>query len=350
MRARSLLEDPGVLDEGAVYEFQHSVAVGLRGGTAVLPWRDAWLRTRAKGIDCVALAEDLPATPRRQCVVHLQKGRAATRADLAAAWVRLAPGGSLLLSGPNTLGIASLCKRLGRELGQTPEVRSNRSRARVVRFERDAGPGPVPETTPAFTLPDGRELETAPGVFSARRLDTGTAQLLASLAERPTPARVLDLGCGAGVLAIGALGLWPEARALAVDADARAVRCASRNLARLGLSERCEVAWWDAHEPPLGGPFELVLVNPPFHHRGVEVDLGPAQAMFRSLPAWLGPRGEALLVANRFLPYERLLRDLGELRVLSQGSGYKLLSFRSLPRSSGPSRRSSPGARSAGSS
>ena len=113
--------------------------------------------------------------------------------------------------------------------------------------------------------------------------------------------------------------------ALLADIDHRAVECATRNAADLDLAHRCEVQWWDAVlDPPPARRCDLVLVNPPFHS-GVPVDLQPARAIFRAIDAVLSPGGKALIVANRTLPWERDLREIGRLRQVEDRSGYKIL-------------------------
>jgi len=348
-----------VLVEGPLCELGADLAVQAHGGLCVQPWRDRFRASVAAELEVIADAHELPSAAFDQAVVHLQKSRAATFDDLAEAWRALRADGRLLLAGPNALGIVSAAKRLGAQLDQKGIVVTNRARARVVRFRRDDGPGPVFEPTPelrvALSPGDGSEdvleLATAPGVFSARRLDAGSQLLLEGLpgfTGRRAPSRIVDLGCGTGVLGLSAARLWPDSEILLLDADARAVRCAEANARRLGVIDRCRVAWWDAREPPIEGRFDLALVNPPFHHHGPEVDLGPALALFDSLPGWLGPRGRALLVANRTLPYERPLAAIGEVETLGSARGYKLLSLKIRPRSSGSRGRRSPGASSGG--
>lgn len=353
--------DPGVLREETVCEFQSELAVERHGGVTVQPWRDRFLAAEAAELHAVADARALPDASQLQAVVHLQKSRAASFDDLAEAWRLLVPGGPLLLAGPNTLGIVSAVKRLARQLGQEGVVVANRAKARAVRFRRDAGSGPEREPSQPVGLSlesirgERRELvlETAPGVFSAGKLDAGSAQLLESLpgfVGYKAPRRIVDLGCGAGVLGLSAATLWPESEVLLVDADARAVRCTQRNIDRLGLGERCRVEWWDAREAPLQRRrFDLALANPPFHHRGPEVDLGPALALFESLGEWLKPGGRALVVANQTLPYERPLATQGRLETIRSSRGYKLLSLERRLRSSDESGRQDPGARSSGS-
>jgi 16S rRNA (guanine1207-N2)-methyltransferase len=360
-RPEALVLDPGVLREGPLCEFQSELGVEACGGTVVQPWRDRFRAAQAAELNVVSDARDLPDAKFSQAAVHLQKSRPATFEDLAQAWRVLAPGGQLLLAGSNSLGIVSAVKRLAAQLDQTGIVIANRARARVVRFKKDSGTGPETEATGQITAAvesihgETTEfaLDTAPGVFSAKKLDTGSAMLIDALTRfigHKPPKRIVDLGCGAGVLGIAAALLCPDAEVLLVDADARAVACARANVTRLGLSDRCRVEWWDAREPPLDHRFQLALSNPPFHHRGPEVDLGPALALFDSLNGWLKPGARALLVANRTLPYEGPLGEIGEVETIESARGYKLLSFKRSARSSSARGRKSPTSRSAGSS
>ncbi len=355
-RSESLVLDPGVLRPGPVCEIGSSLAVAAQGGVVVQPWRDLHQAELRAGLAVHAAARSVASASHAQVIVHLQKSRAATFDDLAEAWRILAPEGELLLAGPNTLGIVSAVKRLGEQLGQLGVVVANRAHARVVRFRKLGDAGPAREETEPIevTLAQGViTLETLPGVFSAKRLDTGSALLLEGLAQiiaEKTPKRIVDLGCGTGVLGLAAALAVPTAEVLLVDADARAVECAERNIARLGLSARCRVAWWDAREKTPETGFDLALSNPPFHHRGPEVDLAPALALFASLESWLARHGRALLVANRTLPYEAALGRLGEVVQRADRQGYKLLSLNRSARSSGARGRTTPGARSAGKS
>ncbi len=364
-RSESLVLDPEVLRAGRVVEFQSSLAVEAQGGTAVQPWRDLFLADEAAGRTVVANARGLTDASVAQAIVHLQKSRAATFDDLAEAWRLLAPNGDLLLSGSNALGVVSAVKRLAEELDQPGVVAANRARARVVRFRKEGDRAPQRETTDPIevVLPDGIlgesfELETLPGVFSAKRLDPGSELLIEALAgtaqptlptkPRKPPKRIVDLGCGTGVLGIVAARLFPAAEVLLVDADARAVACAQANIACLGLAERVRVLWWDAREKPPEDRFDLALVNPPFHHRGPEVDLAPALALFDSLAGWLSRNGRALLVANRTLPYEAALARQGEVAQVLDRRGYKVLSLERSARSKSARGRTAPGARSDG--
>jgi putative methylase len=71
---------------------------------------------------------------------------------------------------------------------------------------------------------------------------------------------VCDLGCGTGVLAIGAALLG--ARAIGVDIDPQALRVAKANASRLG-AEDVDFVRGDVRSIELRG-IETVLMNPPF--------------------------------------------------------------------------------------
>jgi len=334
MPAADALADPGVLRDEACLEFSGTHAVRVRGGVAVLPWRDQYVAAVAGGLAAQATAEGLPAGAFAQAIVHLQKGRAATGVDLATAWALLPQGGRLVICGDNDLGIASFAKRLGEELGQAGETVANRGHGRIVSFIRNEHAGPqIPPHTTVPLLPGGSdeaagaELHVTPGVFSGDGIDDGTALLLSCMTLMPPPERVIDLGCGAGHLAIAALVRWPRCQAELADGDFRAVMCARANLARLGLAERSQVQWWDAREPLVVGDCDLGLMNPPFH-TGTAVDLAPASAMFKAMSGALRLGSRALVVANRTLPYENELATLGEVRTVRQDSGFKVLELR----------------------
>jgi 16S rRNA (guanine1207-N2)-methyltransferase len=309
-----------------ILEFHGWKNAQARRGATVLTWRGAALEAQSAGVATIDPRDPAQTGRWRAALVHVGKGRAATETDLALAWRTLAPGGDLFILGANDLGVATYAKRFATAVGAEAELVGTGGRGRLLRVCRNAHSGPdlpTGSSVPSDDTPNAVPLHVAPGVFSHDGLDRGTALVLTGLDGLPTPSRVIDFGCGAGHLAIAALRRWPNSRALLLDADRRAVACASDNLASLGLADRAEVRWWCEREP-LADPCDLALINPPCH-AGVAVDLTVAKAFFARAAAVLTPGGHMLIVANRSLPYEAALKQYGTLSVRCERDGFKLI-------------------------
>ena len=137
--------------------------------------------------------------------------------------------------------------------------------------------------------------------------------------------RVLDLGCGTGALGLTAAMLSGTGRVLMVDADAEAVRCASRGITKAGVTN-AEVRASDVGSAVGDERFDVVVANPPFH-QGKATDLLVPRQFIVDAYAHLNSGGRLLLVANRTLPYEQLIADrFGEVRTLHDGRRFKVLS------------------------
>ncbi len=147
-------------------------------------------------------------------------------------------------------------------------------------------------------------VETAAGVFSAGRLDPGTAVLLRGMPRPPEHGTLLDLGCGWGPLALALALRSPAAEVVAVDVNARARELTSANAERLGLP-RVRVA--APEEVPASLGFDGIWSNPP-------VRIGKA-ALHALLLHWLPrlvPGGTAWLVTQRNLGADSLQRWLDD--------------------------------------
>ena len=142
----------------------------------------------------------------------------------------------------------------------------------------------------------GYRLAVASGVFSAGRLDPGTAVLLrkGDLPAAATTGVFLDLGCGYGPIACVLASESPAATVWAVDVNSRARELAAENAARLGLEGRLRVVAPD--EVPREVTFQQIWSNPPTHVGKAELHA----LMERWLPR-LAPDGVAWLVTNRNL-------------------------------------------------
>jgi len=138
-------------------------------------------------------------------------------------------------------------------------------------------------------------LAVASGVFSAGRLDPGTAVLLRK-GDRPTAATTgvfLDLGCGYGPIAAVLAAESPQATVWAIDVNSRARELTAENAKTLGLANLVVA---EPDEVPADVVFDQIWSNPPTHVGKAEL----RALMERWLPR-LAPDGVAWLVINRHL-------------------------------------------------
>jgi 16S rRNA (guanine1207-N2)-methyltransferase len=105
-------------------------------------------------------------------------------------------------------------------------------------------------------------LVTRPGVFSHRQLDNGARQLLDAVDVYPE-ARLIDIGCGSGSVALGLAKRDASATVHAVDSNARGLWCVQRGMELNGIENiTCELnATGDYRDP---GTFDMALANPPY--------------------------------------------------------------------------------------
>ncbi|MFW6200724.1 MAG: class I SAM-dependent methyltransferase, partial [Gemmatimonadota bacterium] len=175
-----------------------------------------------------------------------------------------------------------------------------------------------------------REWVSYPGVFSHGRLDPGTRLLLDSMGSAGIPAhgsRILDYGCGSGVIA-GVVDGWLEAGTgdrdrtadpglHLLDADAIALEAARENVpgGRWILADGLA---------DLDGVYDLIVSNPPYH-RGKAEERRVLNALVRGAPSRLEQGGALVMVVQRRFSVEVLLeRSFHGVEILGEDSTYRV--------------------------
>lgn len=240
-------------------------------------------------------------------LIHLPRGRALQAEALRLGAALLRPGGRLYFVGATKEGVRSALAQARALLGQANIlVRKGGYHAGVA--PRPAGDFPLPEvlyeehTVTVDDLPT--HISSPAGVFAGKRLDEGAASLITGMQIAPG-ARVLDLGCGTGLVAL--VALRRGAQVTAVDVSARAVAATRRTLVANGYPEtvtHLSIGVSAVAEER----FDVVVTNPPFH-QGHGVDFEVAQLFIADAARVLRPGGNLYLVANAFLRYEPWLKE-----------------------------------------
>jgi 16S rRNA (guanine1207-N2)-methyltransferase len=175
------------------------------------------------------------------------------------------------------------------------------------------------------------DLVSGSGVYSRGRLDPGTAVLFRETTP-PAPGRVLDLGCGYGVIGLAIARAWsrqarpPTGRVTGVDVNERAVLLANENASSLGLADRFSALTPDAVPD---ATYDEIWSNPP-------IRIGK-EALHDLLLRWfarLVPDGRAVMVVGKNLGADSLQRWLGDqgypTQRLASAKGFRVLETRAL--------------------
>lgn len=134
------------------------------------------------------------------------------------------------------------------------------------------------------------EIDAAQAFGSGSHATTeGCLRTIGRLARYLRPRRVLDMGCGSGILAMAAAKIWPTARVTAVDVDPVSVATTRANARRNLVAARLEAIAGDGYAALAGrgsGGFDLVLAN---------ILAKPLEKMAPALRRQLAPGGHAVL-------------------------------------------------------
>jgi 16S rRNA (guanine1207-N2)-methyltransferase len=160
---------------------------------------------------------------------------------------------------------------------------------------------------------------TYPGLFARGELDAATALLVETLPRLSPGCRVLDFGCGSGILGAALAGRGDRFELDQLDADVLAVAAARENLpqARTWLGSSLD-------DIPVAAPWDRVLSNPPIHESVVR--------SYRTLDQFaagvgrrLQPDGEVWLVAQRQVPVTDLFAQTAlRAQIAAERSGFRV--------------------------
>ncbi|MBE5778265.1 MAG: class I SAM-dependent methyltransferase [Clostridiales bacterium] len=147
--------------------------------------------------------------------------------------------------------------------------------------------------------------DTDSGVFSRTEIDRGTHELLAALPDT-LEGKLLDLGCGYGVIGISVGKAFPNTDVLMADINQRACDLSLENARKNGV--KAQVLQSDGYENISGTGFDHILQNPP-----IRAGKAVIYAMFAEAAKRLAPGGRLWLVIRKQQGAESALRYLSTL-------------------------------------
>ncbi len=258
-------------------------------------------------------------------LLRLPRAKEEVGMALAAAASVLDAGGRLVLFGAKDEGIGSV-DSLMEERFREVAVMGVGGRCRLLGgFRRESLPekgGRLLDWRATGPMEVGGEVAewvSYPGVFAHGRLDPGTRLLLSALPRVSPGERVLDYGCGSGVVGAAVGCRAPGAELHLLDVDAVALEAARENvpggrvILRDGLARSEE-----------SGGYRAIVSNPPFH-RGKDEDPEMVRTLIREAPAHLTGEGTLTLVAQKRLALGEVMKAaFGSVTLKAQDRGFRV--------------------------
>ncbi|MDX8387746.1 MAG: methyltransferase [Ghiorsea sp.] len=242
---------------------------------------------------------------------------------MATAFAHLVDGGKLLLACENQYGAKSYDSALKKIAGIS--VSNSKSKCRLCSAKKtsalDIG---LQQAWIEAALPkrlDSHGLWAQAGLFSWKSADVGSKLLLEHLPEMEGEG--LDLCCGYGLLSHSILHKSANIKQLHMfEAESLALDCAKKNVKAF---EQVSFYHLDATKDSLPKHLDWIVCNPPFH-TGQSRDVELGQTIVTCACEALKYNGNLYVVANRQLPYEKILKaQLREVEIIAVGNGFKVI-------------------------
>ncbi len=165
------------------------------------------------------------------------------------------------------------------------------------------------------------EFIVEPPVFSVNRIDPGS-KLLIEVAQIPSNAIILDMGCGYGVIGITLAKVFPDIKVYMVDINRKAVELSKINAKINGVQDRIIVLQGNLYEPVKDVKFDVILSNPP-----ITAGFSIVEKLIKESFKYLKPKGSMQLVVKKGIDRVRrmLMNIYGNIEILASKKGYKVL-------------------------
>jgi 16S rRNA (guanine1207-N2)-methyltransferase/23S rRNA (guanine1835-N2)-methyltransferase len=161
-------------------------------------------------------------------------------------------------------------------------------------------------------------------VYSREKLDIGARYFIDNLPFVEENSRVIDLGCGNGVIGLSILAAQPNAQIQFFDESYMAITSAEINIKENlpDLATQCQFNLNDCLTNVDSNSVDLILCNPPFHQQTATTD-HIAWQMFKDSHRVLKKGGELRIIGNRQLAYHiKLKRIFGNEKLIASNDKF----------------------------
>lgn len=268
----------------------------------------------------------LPQAP-ALVVIKVSKYQALLEQQLLALRQVVTPATRILAAGKAKDIHSSTLKLFEKYLGE-PRTSLAWKKARLIHCTPSAERPPLASPFPTVWPLEGTDMliHNHANVFSRTSLDIGARFMLDNLPIH-SARRVIDLGCGNGVLGLALLARDSEVEVTFIDESYMAVASA-----RLNVEHNLPDALPRAHfmvnnclDDVAVGAADRILCNPPFHQLQAITD-HIAWQMFTDAHRVLPQGGELWIVGNRHLDYHNKLKRLfANAQVVASNSKFVIL-------------------------
>jgi len=164
-------------------------------------------------------------------------------------------------------------------------------------------------------------IKSLPGVFSHGEFDIGSKLLLDTLPN--LTGKVLDFGCGAGVIGSVMATLNPGIELEMCDISALAVESSKATLVANGLTGKVFAS--DVYSDT-SNDYDFIISNPPFH-AGLDTSYSATETLLAKAPSYQNKAGQLLIVANSFLKYPPIIeKAFGNCETLNKTTKFAIYS------------------------
>jgi len=146
------------------------------------------------------------------------------------------------------------------------------------------------------------KIKSLPGVFSHGEFDLGSQLLIKNLPD--LNGKVLDFGCGAGVLGCIMAAKNHHIDLHLCDVNALAVASTQETLKANAFSGN--VFATDIYVNT-ASDYDWIISNPPFHS-GLDTNYNATETLLENAPSHLNHQGKLIIVANSFLKYPPIIK------------------------------------------